>query len=74
MASTEKTGYVERGRAGLLALLMAPSAAIAESKFLSLNRFFPVTEVTGLLVSITSVRDFCGSPCCAPSQQPQSSY
>ena len=36
MASAVNKDYVEQGMADLLALLMAPSAALAESKFLSL--------------------------------------
>jgi hypothetical protein len=37
MAITDNGGYVKPAMAGLLALLAAPSAAVAESKFLSLG-------------------------------------
>ena len=36
MASTDKGGYIKQAAAGVLGLLMAPSAALAERKFLSL--------------------------------------
>jgi len=39
MASTDKPGYVKAAMAGPLAMLMAAPAALAESKFLSLDRF-----------------------------------
>lgn len=37
MAITDNRGYVKRAMAGLLALAVAPSVALAESKFLSLT-------------------------------------
>ncbi len=37
MASSYNWGYVKQAAAGLLGLLMLPSAALAESKFLSLD-------------------------------------
>jgi len=36
MADTDNLGYIKQATAGLLGLLMAQSAASAESKFLSL--------------------------------------
>jgi len=39
MASAYKRGYVKPAKAGILGLLMAQSAASAESKFLSLNLY-----------------------------------
>lgn len=36
MASADNSGYVKHTMVGLLALLTTPSAALAESKFLSL--------------------------------------
>ena len=41
MASADNQGYVKHAMAGLLALLMTPSAARAESKFLSVSVNFP---------------------------------
>ncbi len=37
MAGADNAGYVKREAAGLLALLMAPEAALAKSKYLSLG-------------------------------------
>ncbi len=37
MVITDNRGYVKQAAAGLLGLLMLPSVALAESKFLSLR-------------------------------------
>jgi hypothetical protein len=41
---TDNWGYVKPAMAGLLALLAAPSAAVAESKFLSLTPTLQVLQ------------------------------
>ena len=46
MAGADKKGYVKPTAAGVLDLLMAPSAALAESKFLSLG--FPALSLPAL--------------------------
>lgn len=38
MASADNQGYVKHAMAGLLALTVAPSTALAERKFLSLKQ------------------------------------
>ncbi len=51
MAITDNWGYVKRMIAGSLGLLMLPSAASAESKFLSLGRIFASGQMEGSTVS-----------------------
>ena len=43
MARADNQGYVEHSKAGLLALLMMPSATLAENNFLSLCVNFPAS-------------------------------
>jgi len=57
LASTDKGGYVKQAAAGVLGLLMAPSAALAERKFLFLITSVLCGKIPPLLSLPVTIRN-----------------